>query len=170
MLWSNSLSTANKKLWIWTSDMKEERAQSQLFVPCWYSLDCISPDTLTSQSFSSSLHLTPLWSLASPHWGMSYINPFGRWSACHCTALTQPFQGCPLLPLAIKPSVMTRKAYTGPKFNSVKKSKFNHEISVFFPSMCWETALEFRSRAESFRSRQVAPLSLANAFYLKINK
>lgn len=164
MLWLNSLRTANnpRKLWILTSHVREEKTitivcslpvLTELHL-CWH-FGFSKPLLCTSEIFVL--------------WGMPYISPFSHRCACHRNTLNQPFQGCSLLPPVIKPRVLTRKAYTGPEFNSVMKSIFNHEI-FFFPGVCWETALGFRSRAESFRSRRVALLSLANAFYLKINK
>lgn len=127
MLWLNSLRTANnpRKLWILTSHVKEEKI---ITIVC-------------SLPILTELHLSWHFGFSKPLlctseifvlWGMPYIiSPFSHWSACHRNTLNQPFQGCYLLPLVIKPRVLTRKAYTGPEFNSVMKSKFNHEIFFF---------------------------------------
>lgn len=127
MLWSNSLSTANnqEKPWILTSQWKKTENNHNCFSPT-------DPHWTASLLVLWLLKTTPKSSI-SRLWGMSYINPFGCRPVCHCTTLDQPFQGCPLLPLVINPSVLTRKAYTGPKFNSVMKGEFYHEILFLFP-------------------------------------
>lgn len=115
--------------------------------------------------------LLTIWLLSSISllWRLSCISPFGPWATGHCTLLMQSFQSCPLLPLGINPSAQTRKFTQG--LLSIPLWKANSAVrSLFPPSICWESVLGFRSRAESFRSRRATLLSLANAFYLAINK
>lgn len=150
---------------------------------------CIKPWTLNSyvkeaEDSQSCLFLDntcPTTSLLTP-WLVK---------AFTCSSLPSPgSEGCPAsAPLATGPLHHTDPA--SPKLFAATSNKsqctnhkgwhraycqfiFEKQIHLWDlpprPHICLESALEFRSRAESFRSRRATFLSLANAFYLAINK